>query len=140
LALLPRMLREWHSNQQLITAFPTNFLAKTKKWNGNGFTISCPDIRIWVYASHSRHLLQEQKVSHQRIFLSSSTFMSPCLKRYSSLHIVYISGIQQGVRLPPGVREDILEGTYNTFVPLLIFIWPAIIYLLFNSLILHFLI
>jgi hypothetical protein len=26
---------------------------------------------------------------------------------------VYSSGIQPGVRVPPGVREDILGGTWN---------------------------
>jgi hypothetical protein len=29
------------------------------------------------------------------------------------LFAIYISGIQPGVRVPPGVREDILGGTYN---------------------------
>jgi hypothetical protein len=67
------------------------FSGKYKKRDGNGFTVLCADIRSWVYPSHSRHLLWEQKVLHQRIFSNSSISMSPCLKRYSSLHIINVT-------------------------------------------------
>jgi hypothetical protein len=30
-----------------------------------------------------------------------------------TVQALYISGIQPGVRVPPGVREDMLGGTYN---------------------------
>jgi hypothetical protein len=54
----------------------------------------------------------------------------------AGIAIAYSSGIQPGVRVPPGVREGILGGTWNTFV-LIIFLNY---YFLFNSLILLFLI
>jgi hypothetical protein len=90
---------------------------------GNTFsrllTVSSPLLQRSLRTRRSRDL---QFIICHRLNLIYYTFETDNVKpNYRIIHygiylhegILYLSGIQPGVRVPPGVREDILGSTYN---------------------------
>jgi hypothetical protein len=65
-------------------------------------------VSLFVHCKHDQDKAIQFKNVNNRIFYCPTQLGHTCFQ-----HIIYTGGVQPGVRVLPGVSEDILGGMYN---------------------------